>query len=58
MWSLFSRDPAKDFAYEVGAKVPGLDDKSIWALHEGTHKVRLDQFFDPSLTVLFLCTVY
>ena len=44
MWSLFSRDPAKDFAYEVGAKVPGLDDKSIWALHEGTHKVRLDQF--------------
>lgn len=41
MWSFFSRDPTKDFAYEVGDKVLGLDDKSIWALHEGKHKVNV-----------------
>ncbi|CAL1534610.1 unnamed protein product [Lymnaea stagnalis] len=38
MWSFFSRDPAKDFHYEIGEKVPGLEDKSIWTLHRGKKK--------------------
>ncbi|ELT98079.1 hypothetical protein CAPTEDRAFT_223847 [Capitella teleta] len=38
MWSFFSRDPAKDFAYEIGEKIEGLDGKSLWSLHEGKHK--------------------
>jgi len=39
MWSFFSRDPAKDFAYEIGEKVSGLDDRSLWILHQGKRKV-------------------
>ncbi|KAG0411321.1 hypothetical protein HPB47_011549 [Ixodes persulcatus] len=39
MWSFFARDPAKDFGYEVGELVPGLEDKSIWQLHKGKKKV-------------------
>lgn len=42
MWSFFSRDPAKDFPYEVGEPVAGLADKSVWSLHKakrrGTHE--------------------
>ncbi|KAL3874122.1 hypothetical protein ACJMK2_037177 [Sinanodonta woodiana] len=38
MWSLFSRDPAKDFNYEILEKVPGLEEKSIWTLHNGKKK--------------------
>lgn len=42
MWSFFSRDPTKDFSYEISPeKVPGLDDKSIWTLHKGKKKVRV-----------------
>jgi SCY1-like protein 1 len=43
MWSFFSRDPTKDFPYEVGEQVKGIEDKSIWSLHEGKHKTTLDQ---------------
>lgn len=39
MWSIFSRDPAKDFAYVLGEKIPGLEDKSVWTLHHGKKKV-------------------
>ena len=40
MWSFFSRDPTKDFNYEIiPEKVSGLDDKSIWSLHKGKKKV-------------------
>ncbi|GBP65937.1 N-terminal kinase-like protein [Eumeta japonica] len=35
MWSFFSRDPTKDFPYEVGEPVLGLEDKSVWTLHKG-----------------------
>lgn len=35
MWSFFSRDPAKDFPYDLGEPVPGLTDKSVWSLHRG-----------------------
>lgn len=38
MWGLFSRDPTKDFNYEVGVKVPGFEDKSVWSLHQGKKK--------------------
>ncbi|KAK3092649.1 hypothetical protein FSP39_005381 [Pinctada imbricata] len=38
MWSFFSRDPAKDFHYEIGEKIPGLEDRSIWTLHHGKKK--------------------
>ncbi|KAL4238493.1 N-terminal kinase-like protein [Mactra antiquata] len=38
MWSIFSRDPAKDFAYVIGEKVPGLEEKSVWSLHQGKKK--------------------
>lgn len=41
MWSIFSRDPTKDFGYEVGKAVGGLEDQSIWILHEGKRKVSL-----------------
>lgn len=39
MWSFFSRDPSKDFPYDVGEPVPGLEDKSVWSLHKGKKKV-------------------
>ncbi|XP_076234122.1 N-terminal kinase-like protein yata [Calliopsis andreniformis] len=38
MWSFFSRDPTKDFPYEIGEPVSGLDDKSIWTLHKAKKK--------------------
>lgn len=38
MWSFFSRDPSKDFNYEIGEPVPGLGDKSIWKLHRAKKK--------------------
>ncbi|XP_023231416.1 N-terminal kinase-like protein [Centruroides sculpturatus] len=38
MWSFFSRDPVKDFAYDIGEKVNGFDDKSIWQLYKGKKK--------------------
>ncbi|KZC06182.1 PREDICTED: N-terminal kinase-like protein [Dufourea novaeangliae] len=38
MWSFFSRDPTKDFPYEIGEPVPGLDDKNIWTLHRAKKK--------------------
>ncbi|XP_074648786.1 N-terminal kinase-like protein [Tubulanus polymorphus] len=38
MWSFFTRDPTKDFNYEIGERVSGLDDKSIWSLHEGKRR--------------------
>lgn len=39
MWSFFSRDSAKDFPYEIGECVSGIDTKSIWSLHKGKRKV-------------------
>ncbi|KAG1665264.1 N-terminal kinase-like protein [Nymphon striatum] len=37
MW-FFSRDPTKDFHYEIGDVVPGLEDKSVWKIHKGKKK--------------------
>ncbi|XP_049777789.1 N-terminal kinase-like protein [Schistocerca cancellata] len=38
MWSFFARDPSKDFPYEIGDIVTGLEDKSVWALHQAKKK--------------------
>lgn len=38
MWSFFSRDPTKDFSYEIGEPISGLDDRSIWTLHRAKKK--------------------
>lgn len=38
MWSFFSRDSAKDFPYEIGEAVHGLDQRSIWSLHRAHRK--------------------
>lgn len=38
MWSFFSRDPSKDFNFEIGEVVPGFSDKSVWTLHKGKRK--------------------
>ncbi|XP_048507584.1 N-terminal kinase-like protein [Athalia rosae] len=40
MWSFFSRDPTKDFPYEIGEPVAGLEDKSLWTLHWAKRKGR------------------
>lgn len=40
MWSFFSRDPSKDFAFEIGEPVLGLEDKSLWTLHKARKKVK------------------
>ena len=40
MWSIFSRYPAKDFPYEIGDLVEGLNNNSsIWQLHKAKRKV-------------------
>lgn len=42
IWSLIGKigtGAAQNFPYEVGDKVGNLEDKSVWALHEGKKKV-------------------
>lgn len=43
MWSFFSRDPTKDFPYEVGDPIAGLEDKSVWSLHKGKKRGTQDE---------------
>ncbi|KAJ2944793.1 hypothetical protein O0L34_g1683 [Tuta absoluta] len=43
MWSFFSRDPTKDFPYEVGDPVRGLEDRSVWTLHKGKKRGTQDE---------------
>lgn len=38
MWSFFSRDSSKDFPYEIGEPVSGLESQSIWTLHKAKRK--------------------
>ncbi|PIK61493.1 putative N-terminal kinase-like protein [Apostichopus japonicus] len=38
MWSFFSRDPTSSFPYEFGEEIKGLEEKSVWTLHEGKRK--------------------
>ena len=41
MW-FFSRDPTSSFPYEIGETIEGLEDKSVWSLHNGKKKVSHD----------------
>ncbi|XP_059053427.1 N-terminal kinase-like protein [Achroia grisella] len=43
MWSFFSRDPTKDFPYEVGDPVRGLEDRTVWSLHKGKKRGTQDE---------------
>lgn len=40
MWTIFSRDPSKDFPYEI-TKCPNYEfnQKSLWELKKGRKKV-------------------
>lgn len=42
MWSFWSRDPTKDFGYEIGEIAAEYEEKSIWVLHKGKKKVSFD----------------
>jgi hypothetical protein len=38
MW-FWTKDPVKDFPYDITDVTTGLDEKSIWTLHKGKKKV-------------------
>ncbi|KAI2800659.1 hypothetical protein RDWZM_009027 [Blomia tropicalis] len=38
MWSIFSRDPSKDFAYEIGDPIHVNEQTSFWIQHKGKKK--------------------
>jgi len=46
MWPFWSRDPAKDFPYEIGNALNSFHEYTFWYLHEGKKKV-------PSLALIF-----
>lgn len=39
MWSFFSRDPAKEFNYEILDQIPNTENYMLWKLHKGKRKV-------------------
>ena len=39
MWSFFSRDPSKDFGYEILEQIQGTENFMLWKLHRGRKKV-------------------
>lgn len=41
MWSFFSRDPAKDFPYDIGEPIPYDSERCYWSLHKGKKKVSI-----------------
>lgn len=41
MWSFFSRDPAKEFSFEILEKNSGYSEDSVWSLHKAKKKVSL-----------------
>lgn len=43
MWSFFSRDPTKDFHFDIGDQVSALEDKSVWTLHKGKKRGTQDE---------------
>lgn len=50
MWSLFSRDPLKEFAYEIDKELPGIEGRSDWQFCSGKHKVRNSIVYVSNLT--------
>jgi len=45
MWGLFSKDPSKDFPYDIQEQIgqAHLDNKSVWKLHNAKHKSTGDE---------------
>ena len=45
MWGLFSKDPSKDFPYELGERLGHihLANKTVWTLHTGKHRATGEQ---------------
>ena len=43
MWSIFSRDPASSFPYEIQDQIvaENHDGRSLWKIHKGKKKVSL-----------------
>jgi SCY1-like protein 1 len=41
MWSFFSRDPSKEFGYEILEQLTGTEEYMLWKLHKGKKKVKL-----------------
>lgn len=39
MWSFFSRDPSKEFGYEILEQLTGTEEYMLWKLHKGKKKV-------------------
>ena len=39
MWNIFSRDRTAEFNYDIGEKILGLEDKSLWIMSNGKKKV-------------------
>ena len=50
MW-FWTKDPSKDFPYDITDAVCGLEDKSIWSLHKGKRKVRTVRSREQHLTI-------
>lgn len=47
MW-FWTKDPTKDFPYDITDVTTGLEEKTIWTLHKGKKKVS-DQRVDSML---------
>lgn len=39
MWSFFSRDPSKEFSFDILDKACGASGDNLWTLHKGKKKV-------------------
>ena len=60
MWSFWSRDPTKDFGYEI-QDIVSNDDKSIWVLHKAKKKVIIKNschLIVNSLSLILFMTVF
>lgn len=58
MWSFFSRDPSKDFPYEIGEPISNLQEKSVWTLHKAKKKVCYKKKkLDGKKIIIFFCRV-
>lgn len=38
MWSFFSRDPSKEFSFDITDKTSGANNDNLWTLHKGKKK--------------------
>ena len=56
MWSIFSRDPSKDFGYELGEIVTNFDGQSVWTLVKGSKKVSFQKNY-RWLIIVFVSSI-